>query len=85
MIFYTKILLDSKDVIKGINYSTDKVVIKGAEHQLKEVASVKALVDINNLVNQTEGTVTMKDIPLKAYDSEGNVVDVEVVPSENRC
>lgn len=74
--------LDSKYVIKGINYSTDKVVIKGAEHQLKEVASVKALVDINNLVNQTEGTVTMKDIPLKAYDSEGNVVDVEVVPSK---
>ena len=74
--------LDSKYVIKGINYSTDKVVIKGAEHQLKEVASVKALVDINNLVNQTEGTVTIKDIPLKAYDSEGNVVDVEVVPSK---
>ena len=74
--------LDSKYVIKGINYSTDKVVIKGAEHQLKEVASVKALVDINDLVNQTEGTVTMKDIPLKAYDSEGNVVDVEVVPSK---
>lgn len=74
--------LDSKYVIKGINYSTDKVVIKGAEHQLKEVASVKAFVDINNLVNQTEGTVTMKDIPLKAYDSEGNVVDVEVVPSK---
>ena len=74
--------LDSKYVIKGINYSTDKVVIKGAEHKLKEVSSVKALVDINNLVNQTEGTVTMKDIPLKAYDSEGNVVDVEVVPSK---
>lgn len=74
--------LDSKYIISGINYSTDKVVIKGAEHQLKEVASVKALVDINNLVNQTEGKVTLKDIPLKAYDTEGNVVDVEMVPSK---
>lgn len=74
--------LDSKYIIKGISYGTDKVVIKGAEHQLKEVASVKALVDINNLVSQTEGVVTMKDIPLKAYDSEGNVIDVEMVPSK---
>lgn len=73
--------LDSKFVIKNISYNTDKVVIKGAEHQLKEVASVKALVDINNLVSQTEGVVSMKDIPLKAYDKEGNVVDVEMVPS----
>lgn len=74
--------LDSKLIIDSVDYSTDKVVIKGAEHQLKEVASVKALVDINNLVSQEVGTVTLKDVPLKAYDNEGNVVDVEMVPSK---
>lgn len=74
--------LDSKLVIDGVDYSTDKVVIKGAEHQLKNVASVKALVDINNLVTQEAGTVSLKDVPLKAYDNDGNVVDVEMVPSK---
>lgn len=74
--------LDSKLVIDSVDYSTDKVVIKGAEHQLKNVSSVKALVDINNLVTQEAGTVSLKDVPLKAYDNEGNVVEVEMVPSK---
>lgn len=74
--------LDSKLIIDSVNYSADKVVIKGAEHQLKNVASVKALVDINNLVTQEAGTVVLKDVPLKAYDNDGNVIDVEMVPSK---
>lgn len=72
--------LDSKLVINSVNYDTDKIVIKGAEHQLEEVAEVKALVDIKNIVDQQPGTTTLKDVPLKAYDKEGNVVDVEIVP-----
>ncbi|MDD3452858.1 MAG: CdaR family protein [Bacilli bacterium] len=73
--------LDSKLVIDSVNYDTDKVVIKGAEHQLEQVAEVKALVDIKNIVDQVIGTATLKDVPLKAYDSDGNVVDVEIVPA----
>lgn len=72
--------LDSKLVINNINYDTDKIVIKGAEHQLEEVAEVKALVDIKNIVDQKIGTTTLKNIPLKAYDKNGDVVDVEIVP-----
>lgn len=72
--------LDSKLVVQNINYDTDKVVIKGAEHQLKNVVEVKALVDLNNLPEQKVGTYTLKDVPLKAYDANGDVVDVEVVP-----
>ncbi len=74
--------LDPKYVIDNVDYETDKIVIKGAEHQLKQVVSVKALVDIKNLVSTEVGTTTLKDVPLKAYDSEGNVVDVEIVPSK---
>ena len=74
--------LDSKYVIDNVNYDTDKIVIKGAEHQLKQVVSVKALVDIKNLVSTEVGTTTLRDVPLKAYDSEGNVVDVEIVPGK---
>lgn len=74
--------LDSKLVVKEIAMASDKVVIKGAEHQLKEVATVKALIDINNLVKQEVGTSTLKDVSLKAYDERGNVVDVEIVPNK---
>lgn len=74
--------LDSKLTIKNIDIGTDQVVIKGADYQLKKVANVKALIDINNLVKQEVGTITLKDIALKAYDEKGNVVDVEILPSK---
>ena len=72
--------LDSKLAISNVKYATDKVVIKGAEHQLKEVVEVKALVDVNNLPSQDVGTHTLKNVPLKAYNAKGEVVDVEIVP-----
>lgn len=72
--------LSSKLVIKNVNITNDKVIIKGADHQLQRVATVKALIDVKNLVKQEVGTITLKDIPLKAYDEKGNVVDVEIVP-----
>ncbi len=74
--------LDSRLVIDNVSISTDKVVIKGAEYQLKKVATVKALIDINNLVKKEVGVTTINDIPLKAYDENGNVVDVEIVPDK---
>lgn len=74
--------LDSKLVIKNVSISTDKVVVKGAEYQLKKVATVKALIDINNLVKQEVGVITINDVPLKAYDENGNVVEVEIVPEK---
>lgn len=74
--------LDSKLIIDNVKIDTDKVIIKGAEHQLKKVSIVKALVDVNNLINPKVGTTTLKDIPLRAYDEEGNVISVEVVPGK---
>lgn len=74
--------LDSKLVIDNVSISTDKVVIKGAEYQLKKVATVKALIDIKNLVKQEVGVITINDIALKAYDENGYVVDVEIVPEK---
>lgn len=74
--------LDSKLVIDNVSISTDKVVIKGAEYQLKKVATVKALIDIKNLAKQEVGVITINDIALKAYDENGYVVDVEIVPEK---
>ena len=67
-------------VISNVKINTNEVVIKGAEYQLNKVASVKALVDVNNLVKQEIGTYTLRDVVLRAYDEKGNVIDVEIVP-----
>lgn len=72
--------LDSKLYIKDIKLDRNDVIIKGAEYKLKKVASVKALVDVNELSNPKAGTITLKEVPLVAYDNEGNVLDIEIVP-----
>jgi YbbR domain-containing protein len=74
--------LDPKLVIKNINIGSDQVIVKGAEHQLKKVATVKALIDVKNFAKQEVGTFEIKDIPLKAYDEQGNAIDVEIVPAK---
>lgn len=74
--------LDSKLVVKEMKVLNDKVIVKGAEHQLNKVATVKALVDVKNIIKQEAGTTTLKDVPLKAYDSQGNIIDLEIVPSK---
>lgn len=85
--------LDTKLNVESINLSRDDVIIKGAEDEkaknsLSKVASVKALIDIENIQKKYEngeikvGSMTMKDVPLVAYDEEGNTMDVEIVPAK---
>ena len=73
--------LDSKLNIESIVLDRDDVIVKGASHRLEEVASVKAIVDINKINNIKEGTLTLEEVPLIAYDDEGNKIDVEIVPA----
>ncbi len=73
--------LDAKYNINNITFSRDKVYVKGAEYNLDKVAMVKALVDIENIVNPSTGTQTLKEVPLIAYDKNGNKLDVEMVPA----
>ena len=57
------------------------VIVKGKEDKIKEVAIVKALIDINNISSTQikEGNNTVKNVPLVAYNNE--IMDVELVPS----
>lgn len=73
--------LDSKLNIESIILDRDDVIVKSSSHRLEEVASVKAIVDINKISNIKEGTVVLEEIPLIAYDDEGNKLDVEIVPA----
>lgn len=74
--------LDSKLAINKMNVESDRVIVKGASYQIDKVATVKALVNINNIAKQEVGNATIKEVPLKAYDSDGNIVDVEIVPNK---
>ena len=73
--------LDSKLYIDDVELDRTDVIIKGAEYKLEQVATVRALVDVAELSNPKAGEVTLKDVPLVAYDDKGQTVDVEIVPS----
>ena len=72
--------LDSKKVIDNVTLSTSEVIVKGAQYQIEQVAIVKALIDVSKIPSQDVGTQTVDDIELIAYDSKGEIVDVEIVP-----
>lgn len=74
--------LDRKLNIDSVTLDADQVVVKGSEEQIGKVANVKALIDVNNFDSQSIGEVVIDNIPLKAYDANGNVIDVEIVPSK---
>ena len=72
--------LDSKLFIKGVELDRTDVIVKGAKYKLEKVATVKALVDATKIPRQKTGDITLKDVPLVAYDTNGKIVDVEIVP-----
>ena len=72
--------LDSKLSITNVELDRSQVIIKGAKYKLEKVASVRALLDVNNIPNPKVGDITVKDISLVAYDTDGKILDVEIVP-----
>lgn len=72
--------LDSKLDISAINLSQTEVTIKGSSKKLETVAYVKALVDVDDLVEPNVGNSTINNCKLVAYDNSGKIVDVEILP-----
>ncbi|MBQ6405174.1 MAG: hypothetical protein IJJ63_03860 [Bacilli bacterium] len=72
--------LDSKLYINDIEIDRSDVIVKGAQYKLDQVATVKALLDVKNIPNPKAEEIMVKDIPLVAYDNNGNIIDVEIVP-----
>lgn len=72
--------LDTKLNIDSVELDRSEVIVKGAEYKLDEVATVRALVDIDNFPTQEAGEMTLENVPLVAYDANGKIVDVEIVP-----
>jgi YbbR domain-containing protein len=74
--------LDPKLVVSKTEVDRDEVIIKGSEDTLKKVSAVKALIDVNNFIDPKVGTLQVQDVPLIAYDQNGNVINAEIVPSK---
>lgn len=74
--------LDSKLAINSVKLENDEVIIKGTEETLAKVSKIKALVNVNDMVDPKAGTNNVKDVPLVAYDEKGKVIDVEMVPNK---
>ena len=72
--------LDTKLYISNVELDRADVIVKGAQYKLDQVAAVKALLDVKNIPNPQAGEITVKDIPLVAYDNDGKILDVEIVP-----
>lgn len=73
--------LDKKLYISNVELDRTDVIIKGAEYKLKQVAAVKALVDVDEIPNPKAGEIELKEVPLVAYDTDGKILDdVEIVP-----
>lgn len=74
--------LDEKYIIDDVSTTTDSVTIQGASYKVSQVATVKALVDVNSLPKFELGETIKVSSTLKAYDESGNVVDVEISPAK---
>ncbi len=72
--------LDSKLSIKNVELDRTEVIVKGAKYKLEQVATVKALVDVNEIPHPEAGEIKVKEIPLVAYDTNGKIINVEIVP-----
>lgn len=75
-------MMDERYIIDEVEALTDTVTIKGASYKVSQVATVKALVDVNTLPKFELGKPVTVSSTLKAYDESGNVVDVEISPAK---
>lgn len=74
--------LDEKLSVESVELSKTEAVVKGSRKALDEIATVKALIDLNNDKLTEAGTYNIDNIPLVAYDSNGIIIkDIEIVPA----
>lgn len=69
-------------IISNVTLDKNEVIIKSYKEKLESVASVKAIVDISATNAVSEGTYTLENVKLIAYDEKGTEVkNVEIIPS----
>ena len=74
--------LDSRLSVESVTLNQSEVVVKGGSDALDAIASVKALIDLEEQEFTEAGKYDIYNIALVAYDTNGNRLDnVELVPN----
>ena len=73
--------LNSKLSVKSVTLNKTEVVVKGGSDALQQIASVKALIDLEKQNFKEAGIFDIDNVELVAYDSKGNKLkNIEIVP-----
>ena len=74
--------LDAKLSVGDVSLSKSEVVVKGSKDNLNKIATVKALIDLNNDSLKDAGTYDLDNVLLAAYDEKGKMMsNIDIVPS----
>lgn len=74
--------LNSKLSVGEVTLSKSEVVVKGSQDNLDKIATVKALIDLDNDDLTEAGTYNIDNVPLAAYDGNGKLMsNIDIVPS----
>ena len=72
--------LDVKLSVKSIELSKSEVIVRGSQETIDSIASIKALIDLDNDDFTKAGTYVLDNLKLIAYGRDGKIVDnVEIV------
>lgn len=70
--------LDERLSVSDIKLGIDEVAVKGPKNIVEQVANIKALVDVS--IFEEAGVHEVTDIPLVAYDSNGDRIEIDFYP-----
>ena len=72
--------LDVRLSVKSVELSKSDVIVRGSQETIDSIASIKALIDLNNDEFTKAGTYTLDNLKLVAYGNDGAIVsNVEIV------
>lgn len=72
--------LNEKLSVKSVELKKSEAVVKGSKDAIDKIASVKALIDLNNNSLKDVGTYEIDSMTLVAYDSKGRILDnIEII------
>ncbi len=75
--------LNPKLSVGSIKLDSSEVVVKGSTDTLDKIASLKALVSLANASYTDAGTYEMTDIPVVAFNKNGDKIgNIEIVPEK---
>ncbi len=72
--------LDPKLSVKSVELSKSDVIVRGSKEMIDSIATIKALIDLDNEEFTKAGTYTLDNLKLVAYGRSGEIIDrVEIV------